>query len=174
MSLLTTEAYKAIATGLSFPTTAFIDGHFRPAISGKTFDTINPATRQVLAQVAASGPDEVDLAAQTARDAFEDGRWSRRHPRDRKEAVIRFAQLVKRNAREPAEDTPITTFRMAELAIQAGIAPVSSTSSPAPAPMWANPSGGTWTSTPSRLPAARKPAAASCAMRRIRTRKRLR
>ena len=53
MSLLTHEEYKAIAAGLSFPTTAFIDGHFRPAISGRTFDTINPATREVLAQVAA-------------------------------------------------------------------------------------------------------------------------
>ncbi len=56
MSLLTTEEYKAIAAGLSFPTTAFIDGHFRPAISGKTFDTLNPATGAVLANVAACGP----------------------------------------------------------------------------------------------------------------------
>ena len=32
---------------------AFIDGHFRPAMSGKTFDTVNPATGAVLASVAA-------------------------------------------------------------------------------------------------------------------------
>ncbi|MES2913708.1 MAG: aldehyde dehydrogenase [Pseudomonadota bacterium] len=102
MSLLTTEDYKAIAAGLTFPTTAFIDGHFRPAISGKTFDTINPATRQVLAQVAACGPDDVNLAVQKARDAFEDGRWSRLHPKERKETLIRLAKLVKRNARELA------------------------------------------------------------------------
>lgn len=102
MSLLTTEEYKAIAAGLSFPTTAFIDGHFRPAISGRTFDTINPATRQVLAQVAACGPEDVDLAVTKARDAFEDGRWSRLHPKKRKEALIKLAKLVKRNARELA------------------------------------------------------------------------
>jgi hypothetical protein len=72
------------------------------AISGKTFDTINPATREVLAQVAACGPDDVNLAVQKARDAFEDGRWSRLHPRDRKEALIKLAKLVKRNARELA------------------------------------------------------------------------
>ncbi|MBN8631715.1 MAG: aldehyde dehydrogenase [Rhodobacterales bacterium] len=102
MSLLTTEEYKAIAAGLSFPTTAFIDGHFRPAISGKTFDTINPATRQVLAQVAACGPDDVNLAVEKARDAFEDGRWSRLHPKERKEVLIKLAKLVKRNARELA------------------------------------------------------------------------
>jgi gamma-glutamyl-gamma-aminobutyraldehyde dehydrogenase len=64
MSLLTTEEYKAIAAGLTFPTTAFIDGHFRPAISGKTFDTVNPATGDVLAKVAACGPEDVDLRRQ--------------------------------------------------------------------------------------------------------------
>ena len=102
MSLLTTEDNKAIAAGLTFPTQAFIDGHFRPAISGKTFDTINPATRQVLAQVAACGPDDVNLAVEKARDAFEDGRWSRLHPKERKEVLIKLAKLVKRNARELA------------------------------------------------------------------------
>ena len=102
MSLLTTEEYKAIAAGLEFPTQAFIDGAFRPAISGKTFDTVNPATGAVLAAVAACGPEDVDFAVAKARDAFEDGRWSRLHPRDRKEALIKLAKLVKRNARELA------------------------------------------------------------------------
>ncbi|MCX7645508.1 MAG: aldehyde dehydrogenase [Rhodobacteraceae bacterium] len=100
--LLTTEEYRAIAAGLTFPTTAFIDGHFRPAISGKTFETLNPATGAVLARVAACGPEDVDLAVRKARDAFEDGRWSRLHPKARKETLIRLAKLVKRNARELA------------------------------------------------------------------------
>jgi gamma-glutamyl-gamma-aminobutyraldehyde dehydrogenase len=102
MSLLTHDEYKAIAAGLSFPTNAFIDGHFRPAIKGATFDTINPATGAVLAKVAACGPEDVDLAVTKARDAFEDGRWSRLHPKERKEVLIRLTKLVKRNARELA------------------------------------------------------------------------
>ena len=102
MTLLTHEEYKAIAAGLSFPTQAFIDGAFRPAQSGKTFDTVNPATGQVLAKVAACGAGDVDFAVGKARDAFEDGRWSRLHPRDRKEVLIRLAKLIKRNARELA------------------------------------------------------------------------
>ena len=55
VNLLTTEEYKAIAAALSLPTQAFIDGSFRPAKSGKTFDTINPATGKVLAKIAACG-----------------------------------------------------------------------------------------------------------------------
>ena len=102
MTLLTTEEYKAIAASLTFPTEAFIDGHFCPAKSGKTFDTVNPATGAVLAKIAACGPEDVDFAVQKARDAFEDGRWSRLHPRDRKEALIRLAKLISRNAHELA------------------------------------------------------------------------
>jgi gamma-glutamyl-gamma-aminobutyraldehyde dehydrogenase len=56
MSLLTHDEYKAIAARLAFPTQAFIDGKFCPAKSGKTFETVNPATGAVLAHVAACGP----------------------------------------------------------------------------------------------------------------------
>ncbi|SPH23353.1 Aldehyde dehydrogenase PuuC [Defluviimonas aquaemixtae] len=100
--LLTTEEYKSIAAGLNLPTQAFIDGSFRPAMSGKTFDTINPATGEVLAKVAACGAKDVDFAVGKARDAFEDGRWSRLHPGERKAVLIRLAKLLKRNARELA------------------------------------------------------------------------
>lgn len=100
--LLTKEEYKAIAAGLSLPTQAFIDGSFRPAKSGRTFDTINPATGRVLASIAACDKADVDFAVEKARDAFEDGRWSRLHPRERKEVLIRFAKLIRRNAHELA------------------------------------------------------------------------
>lgn len=100
--LLTTEEYKSIAAGLDLPTQAFIDGSFRPAMSGKTFDSTNPATGEVIAKVAACGQADVDFAVEKARDAFEDGRWSRLHPGERKEALIRLAKLIRRNARELA------------------------------------------------------------------------
>jgi 4-(gamma-glutamylamino)butanal dehydrogenase len=100
--LLTHDEYTSIAAGLTPPTGAFIDGSFRPAISGRTFDSVNPATGAVLAKVAACDGADVDFAVQKARDAFEDGRWSRLHPRDRKGVLIRLAKLVKRNARELA------------------------------------------------------------------------
>jgi gamma-glutamyl-gamma-aminobutyraldehyde dehydrogenase len=100
--LLTHDEYKAIAAELEFPTQAFIDGSFRPAISGKTFDTTNPATGAVLAKVASCAAEDVDFAVQKARDAFEDGRWSRLHPGERKEILIKLAKLMKRNARELA------------------------------------------------------------------------
>lgn len=100
--LLTFEEYKAIAAGLSLSTQAFVDGAFRPAMSGKTFDSMNPATGKVIAKIAACDAADVDYAVGKARDAFEDGRWSRLHPRDRKHVLIKLAKLIQRNARELA------------------------------------------------------------------------
>ena len=100
--LLTNQEYKAIAGALSLPQNAFIDGTFRPAISGRTFATVNPATGETLTEVAACGAEDVDLAVQKAREAFEDGRWSRLHPGARKEILLRLARLIGRNARELA------------------------------------------------------------------------
>lgn len=102
MSLLTKDEYKALAAGLDLPSGAFIDGAFRPAASGKTFASVNPATGADLAQVAACDAADVDLAVTKARAAFEDGRWSRLHPGARKEVLIRLAKLMTRNARDLA------------------------------------------------------------------------
>lgn len=102
MGLLTRDEYKALAAEMDFPNAAYIDGAYRPAISGETFATVNPATGETLADVAACGAEDVDFAVAKAREAFDDGRWSRMHPSDRKGILIRFAKLLTRNARELA------------------------------------------------------------------------
>lgn len=100
--LLTAGEYKAIAQSMMFGGNAFIDGIARPAISGKTFQSVNPATGQELARIAACGQTDVDFAVQKAREAFEDGRWRHRAPADRKETLIEFAKLIHRNRHELA------------------------------------------------------------------------
>ena len=102
MALLTHDEYKAIAAELDFPTGAFIDGGFRASTSGKTFTTENPANGDKLVDVAACGQEDVDLAVLKAREAFDDGRWSRLHPSRRKDVLIRLCKLITRNARELA------------------------------------------------------------------------
>ena len=102
MSLLTKAEYQAIADKLILPSNAYIDGGYRSAQSGKTFDTINPATGALLTQIAACDAQDVDFAVQKARDAFEDGRWSKQHPSARKDVLIRLCKLLSRNARELA------------------------------------------------------------------------
>lgn len=100
--LLTHEEYRALAASLDLPQNAWIDGGYRPAISGRTFETVNPATGAVIGTVAACDAADVDLAVAKAREAFDDGRWSRLHPGARKEVLVRLARLMERNARELA------------------------------------------------------------------------
>ena len=88
--LLTRDEYGAIATELSLPVNAFIHGRFTPAHSGGTFETINPATGEVLAEVASCDAEDVDRAVVKAREAFERGAWSKMHPAERKHVVERL------------------------------------------------------------------------------------
>jgi len=100
--LLSHADYIALAEGLNFPQNAYINGAFRPAISGKTFTTTNPATGKVLAEIAACDAQDVDYAVTKAREAFNDGRWSRLAPAQRKKILLRFARLLKRHRHELA------------------------------------------------------------------------
>ena len=92
----------AIAAKPTFRTDAFIDGAFRPALSGDRFVTENPATGRPLAEIASGDAADIDLAVRAARRAFDDGRWSRRAPADRKEVLLRFADLLEANLEELA------------------------------------------------------------------------
>lgn len=101
-ALLSAAEYAALAGRIALPTQAFVDGAFRPALSGQTFATTNPATGEVLAQIAACAADDVDPAVAAAKAAFEDGRWSRLAPNERKHTLLRFADLLESHAHELA------------------------------------------------------------------------
>ncbi|ANN80160.1 aldehyde dehydrogenase PuuC [Bordetella flabilis] len=81
---------------------AFIDGQYRPALSGKTFATINPATGQAIAQIAACDAEDVDVTVASARRAFESGVWSRRAPAERKQVLLKLAELMMAHREELA------------------------------------------------------------------------
>ena len=98
----TLEDWRSRAGQISFRNKAFIDGKFVDAVSDKTFDSINPANGQVLAQVAECDAADVDLAVAAGRRAFEDGRWSRMAPGDRKAVLLKLADLIRANLEEMA------------------------------------------------------------------------
>ena len=100
--LLTHAEYQAIAQDINLACNAFIDGKFQAARSRKTFASINPATGKVIAKIAACDAKDVNFAVKKAREAFDDGRWSRLHPSERKSILIRLAKLMRRNRHELA------------------------------------------------------------------------
>jgi 4-guanidinobutyraldehyde dehydrogenase/NAD-dependent aldehyde dehydrogenase len=94
--------WRELAKTLAPRTQAFIDGKYRPAVSGATFDCINPADGQVIAQVASCDAADIELAVASARKSFEAGGWSRRAPAARKKVLLRFAELIRKHREELA------------------------------------------------------------------------
>ncbi|MCO7513997.1 aldehyde dehydrogenase [Pseudomonas guariconensis] len=90
----TLSDWQQRAARQSFIDTALIDGRPVAARSGVTFEAINPATNQLLAQVAACGEAEIDQAVRVARRAFEQGPWARMAPTARKRVLLRLAELM--------------------------------------------------------------------------------
>ncbi|MEU8610548.1 aldehyde dehydrogenase family protein [Actinoplanes sp. NPDC048791] len=79
----------------------FIDGEFVPASSsGGVFKTVNPASEEVLAEVASAGAEDVDRAVAAARRAF--GPWSALPGAERAKYLFRIARIIQERSRELA------------------------------------------------------------------------
>ena len=80
-----------------------IDGQMVDAASGETFETVSPATNEVIGRVAKAGKEDVDRAVAAARKAFDDGRWSRMTPLERSNRMRKVAQIIRERVDELAE-----------------------------------------------------------------------
>lgn len=80
-----------------------IDGHWVPSVSGKTFETIDPATEARITSVAEGGKEDVDLAVAAARRALNDPSWSAMNPHDRTRLLLRIADLIDHHGEQLAE-----------------------------------------------------------------------
>jgi phenylacetaldehyde dehydrogenase len=79
-----------------------IGGEWVPAASGKTFETYDPSTGEVLAHVAEGGKEDIDGAVKAARQAFDQGPWSKLKPSERGRLVHRIGDLIMEHAEELA------------------------------------------------------------------------
>ena len=94
--MATTNAVRELRTQM------VIDGEFVQSADGDRFDTVNPATGEVLAVVPLGGSQDIDRAVAAARRAL-DGPWRDARPRDRQRIINRLAELVAENAEELVE-----------------------------------------------------------------------
>ena len=102
-------------------TKMLIDGKWRDSGSGKTFETWNPATEDLIAEVAEGDAADIDLAVKAARKAFDSGPWRTMDARDRGRLLYRLADLIEANIDALAEletldnGKPIRESRHADL-----------------------------------------------------------
>jgi 5-carboxymethyl-2-hydroxymuconic-semialdehyde dehydrogenase len=82
------------------PVRHFIGNEFVEAQSGRTFPTLNPATNEVITEVAEGDPADVDRAVQAAWKAFHEGPWPRMRAEERARYLRRVGELILKHAEE--------------------------------------------------------------------------
>jgi len=80
----------------------FVGGKWVEARSGKTFETVNPATGEVICRVAEGDKADIDAAVVAARAAFETGPWGRMNGSDRARLLNKLADAIESHADELA------------------------------------------------------------------------
>jgi aldehyde dehydrogenase (NAD+) len=91
------------------------------SLSGKTFPTINPATGEVITQVAEADAADVDKAVGAARAAFEKGPWRKMTASQRGLLLYRLADLIEKNIEELAQLESLDNGKPYQVALAADL-----------------------------------------------------
>src|SRR5213080_4449600 len=121
------QIHPHVADFIEKPRKMLINGKWVNAASGKTFPTYNPATGEVLSQVAEGDREDIDRAVKAARAAFEVGAWRKMTSSERGRAIWRLGDLIEKNLDELAElemldnGKPLKIARIADVPLAADI-----------------------------------------------------
>jgi phenylacetaldehyde dehydrogenase len=97
------QLQSSVSEFLSKPRPMLIGGKWVNSASGKTFETYNPATGQILARVAEADREDIDRAVRAARKAFEAGPWPEMSPSERGRLLWKLSDLIAQHRQELAE-----------------------------------------------------------------------
>jgi aldehyde dehydrogenase (NAD+) len=103
MSQLAVQLRERVEKFLTGKKKLFINGEFVESVSEKTFETYNPATGEVLANVFEAGPEDINLAVKAARKAFDEGPWSKMGTADRSRLMYKLADLMEEHKDDLAQ-----------------------------------------------------------------------
>ena len=123
----TAQMHNRVEEFVSRPRQMFIDGKWVEAASGKTFPTYNPATGEVLAQVAEGDREDIDRAVKAARRAFESGPWHEMAPSQRGRLIWKLGDLIEEHLEEFAQlesldnGKPLSVARVADVPLAADL-----------------------------------------------------
>ncbi|MGI8407436.1 MAG: aldehyde dehydrogenase family protein [Actinomycetota bacterium] len=93
-----------------------IEGRPAEASSGQTFEVRDPSSGKVVTEVPRAGMEDVDLAVDAARRAFDERRWSGLRPGKRTEVLYKLGEFIKRNSGELAQLEAIDSGKPINLA----------------------------------------------------------
>src|SRR5215510_8790100 len=103
MAQATLSTTERLAVPAIRQTRLFINNEWVEPLDGTCFDTLNPATGEVIASVAQGGTADIDRAVKAARHALESAPYSTMDAADRGRLLLRLADLVEAHAQELAQ-----------------------------------------------------------------------
>jgi acyl-CoA reductase-like NAD-dependent aldehyde dehydrogenase len=101
---------------ISRPRQMYIGGRWVDALSGRRFDTVDPATEKVITTVPHSGPEDVERAVAAARRAFDEGEWPGITPAQRQQILWRIGDGIAARADQFAQLESIDNGKSAAVA----------------------------------------------------------
>jgi phenylacetaldehyde dehydrogenase len=124
----TDHTVERVEAFLSHPGRLLIDGEWVESASGATFETINPATEERLAEVAHGEKEDIDRAVRAARKAFAyESEWRRMSPSARGKLIWRIGDLIEQHTEELAmlesldNGKPVGVARVADVPLAADL-----------------------------------------------------
>jgi phenylacetaldehyde dehydrogenase len=115
------QIHPQVADFIEKPRKMLINGKWVNSISGKTFPTYNPATGEILAQIAEGDSADIEQAVKAARKAFDHGSWRRLTASERGRLIWKLADLLESHTEEFAylesldNGKPLTIARAADV-----------------------------------------------------------
>jgi phenylacetaldehyde dehydrogenase len=100
---MTVTLDRDVQSFISTPQQLFINGQWCDAASGRTFETPDPATGEILARIAEGDAEDIDRAVRAARKAFEEGPWGKMSASERGRIIWRIGDLILEHADELAQ-----------------------------------------------------------------------
>ncbi len=121
IAVSTAQMHNRVQEFVGRPRKMFIDGKWVAAASGKTFPTYNPATGEVLAQIAEGDREDIDRAVKAARKAFESDAWADMPASQRGRLIWKLGDLIEERLEEFAQlesldnGKPLSVARVADV-----------------------------------------------------------
>lgn len=96
----------------------YVNGDYTSAVNGETFSVLDPATEKEIIKVSEAHEKDIDIAVESARNAFDYGEWTKMEAAERSRLIYKFADLMEEHREELAQLEAINNGKPYQIALE--------------------------------------------------------
>jgi len=96
----------------------YVNGNYTSAVNGETFSVLDPATEREIIKVSSAQDKDIDIAVESARNAFDYGEWTKMEAAERSRLIYKFADLMEEHREELAQLEAIDNGKPYQIALE--------------------------------------------------------